>query len=178
MGDTGIGVRMPIPKNSPGELDDYASKMVKQKPGDEFRKPHDKPGSGRIQDDLPEMQHPEMPKSHSLSNIEARDWYNAQVAQIDTVEQEMRQAGKSAKEIFEVTTNFRNKAKQQARDLMKDRRAAARLEKESPIKSPEEYLAKYDGDYEKAIEASKRANPDVNRRIEQLRREKEGQTDV
>jgi hypothetical protein len=35
-----------------------------------------------------------------------------------------------------------------------------------PPKSAEEILKKYDGDYEKAIEAAKRTNPDVNRVIE------------
>jgi hypothetical protein len=113
------------------------------------------------------------PKPGSLSNIEARDWYNAQVAQIETVEQEMRMAGKLPQEIFEVTTELRNNAKRQARDLMKDRRAAARLDKESPILPPEEYLTKYGGDYEKAIDASKRTNSEVNARIERLRKERE-----
>lgn len=116
------------------------------------------------------------PKPASLSKIEARDWYNAQVAKIDAVEQTMRQAGKTQQEIFEVTTEMRNQAKQLARDLMKDRRAAARLDKESPIKPKEEYLEKYGGDYEKAIEASKRANAQVNKRIEELRKERESKT--
>jgi hypothetical protein len=40
-----------------------------------------------------------------------------------------------------------------------------------PPKTPEEILQKYGGDYEKAIEASKRTNPDVNKAIEDLRRE-------
>lgn len=113
------------------------------------------------------------PKPASLSKIEARDWYNAQVAKIDAVEQTMRQAGKTQQEIFEVTTEMRNQAKQLARDLMQDRRAAARLDKESPIKPKEEYLEKYGGDYEKAIEASKRTNAQVNKRIEELRKERD-----
>jgi len=113
------------------------------------------------------------PKPGSLSIIEARDWYNAEVAKIDQIEQGMRQAGKTPQEIFEVTTEIRNQAKRLARDYMKDRRAAARLDKESPILPKEEYLAKYDGDYEKAIEASKRTNADVNQRIEELRKERE-----
>lgn len=113
------------------------------------------------------------PKPASLSNIEARDWYNAQVAKIDAAEQTMRQAGKTQEEIFEVTTEMRNQAKQLARDFMKDRRAAARLDKESPIKPKEEYLEKYGGDYEKAIEASKRTNAQVNKRIEELRKERD-----
>lgn len=113
------------------------------------------------------------PAPGSLSNIEARDWYNEQVGYIDRIEQQLRRDGKSAEEIFNVTTNLRNHAKQQTRDLMRDRRAAARLDKESPIVTPEKYLAKYNGDYEKAIEASKRTNPEVNKRIEELRKGKE-----
>jgi hypothetical protein len=113
------------------------------------------------------------PKPGTLSNIEARDWYNGQVDQINAVEQAMRQTGKTPEEIFQVTTELRNQAKQLARDFMSDRRAAARLDKESPILPPEEYLAKYGGDYEKAIEASKRTNAEVNKRIEKLRKERE-----
>jgi hypothetical protein len=113
------------------------------------------------------------PKPGSLSNIEARDWYNTQVAQIEAVEQEMRQSGKSSKEIFEVTTDLRNQAKRQARDLMKDRLEAKKLDRHYPLKSREEILAKYSGDYEKAIAASKRTNPEVNQEIEHLRAQKE-----
>lgn len=115
------------------------------------------------------------PKPGSLSNIEARDWYNTQVAQIEAVEQEMRQSGKSSKEIFEVTTDLRNQAKRQARDLMKDRLEAKKLDRHYPLKSREEILAKYSGDYEKAIAASKRTNPEVNQEIEHLRAQKEQQ---
>jgi hypothetical protein len=53
-------------------------------------------------------------------SIEAREWYNARVAQIDAVEQQMRAAGKTSKEIFEATTQLRNEAKLQARELMQD----------------------------------------------------------
>ncbi len=113
------------------------------------------------------------PAPRSLSRIEARDWYNAKVAQIGEVEQQMRQEGKLAKEIFETTTNLRNEAKLQARELMKDRRMAKRLEIESPLKTTEEILAKYGGDYEKAIAASKRTNPIVNEKMDQLRKEQE-----
>ena len=113
------------------------------------------------------------PKPASLSNIEARDWYNAQVASIDVVEQTMRQTGKTPQEIFELTTDLRNQAKQLARDFMKDRLEAEKLERHYPVKSREEILARYGGDYEKAIAASKRTNPEVNQQIEKLRAQKE-----
>ncbi len=35
--------------------------------------------------------------------------------------------------------------------------------------TPQEYLLKYGGDYEKAIEASKRTNSTVNRMIDDMR---------
>lgn len=80
----------------------------------------------------------------------------------------MRAAGKSPKEIFETTTRLRNEAKLQARELMQDQALARSF---PPPKTPEEVLQKYGGDYEKAIEASKRTNAEVNRSIEELRRQ-------
>jgi hypothetical protein len=115
-----------------------------------------------------------IPEPKSLSNIESRDWYNAQLAKIDTVEQRMRKEGKSSEEIFEQTTQLRNEAKQIARDIMKDRARAAMLDKFFPIPTKEEVLARYGGDYEKGIAASKRSNPTVNEQIEQERRAQEG----
>jgi hypothetical protein len=101
-----------------------------------------------------------------LTDIQARDWYNARVAEIDAVEQQMRAQGKTAKEIFETTTRLRNEAKMQARELMQNQELAKSL---PPPKIPEEVLQKYGGDYEKAIEASKRTNPGVNKTIEERR---------
>lgn len=106
-----------------------------------------------------------------MTNIQARDWCKARVAQIDAVEQQMRAAGKTPKDIFETTTQLRNEAKLQARELMQDQALAKSL---PPPKTPEEILQKYGGDYEKAIEASKRTNPEVNKAIVDLRR-REGQ---
>ena len=114
------------------------------------------------------------PKQGSLTNVQARDWYNAKIDEIDAIEGTMRKAGNSAEEIFEATTKLRNEAKIRARELMKDRELREKLEKDNPIKPSEEILAKYGGNYEKAIAASKRTNLDVNRRIEELRKEKEG----
>ena len=64
-------------------------------------------------------------------------------------------------------------AKRQARDLMKDRNLAERLDKEYPLLSREEALAKYGGDYEKAISASKRTNRKVNQKVEDMRANKD-----
>jgi len=78
----------------------------------------------------------------------------------------MTAAGLSAKEIFEATSPMRNAAKQTARDLMSNGAAAESL---PPITTPKEYLAKYGGDYEKALEAVTRTNPTVNVIIEARR---------
>jgi hypothetical protein len=109
---------------------------------------------------------PGIPAKGSLTDIQARDWYHAKLAEIDKVEQEMRAQGKSTKEIYETTSPMRNEAKQTARDLMQNRGVAESL---PPIKSPEYYLEKYGGDYEKALEAVKRSNAEVDREIEARR---------
>ncbi|MBA4075885.1 MAG: hypothetical protein C0508_12660, partial [Cyanobacteria bacterium PR.023] len=51
------------------------------------------------------------PKQGSLTNVQARDWYNAKIDEIDAIEGTMRKAGNSAEEIFEATTKLRNEAK-------------------------------------------------------------------
>ena len=79
----------------------------------------------------------DIPSSRSLDNIQTRDWYNVRVSEIESFEQEMREAGKSAKEIFDKVHGLRNAAKRQARDLMKDRNLAERLDKEYPLLSRE-----------------------------------------
>jgi hypothetical protein len=53
-----------------------------------------------------------------------------------------------------------------ARDLMKDQALAKSL---PPLKTPQEILQKYGGDFEKAIAAAKRTNPDVNKAIDEIR---------
>jgi hypothetical protein len=60
-----------------------------------------------------------------------------------------------------------NEIKMQAREFMSDRVEAAKL---PPPTSPADILKKYDGNYEAAIEATKRSNQIVNERIEQLRK--------
>lgn len=110
------------------------------------------------------------PKPQSLTAVQARDWYNMQVNQINVVEDQMRLEGKTSKEIFEATTNLRNEAKLRARELMEDQETAQSL---PPIPTADEILEKYHGDYEEAIKASKRTNPGVNRKIEIMRRKEE-----
>lgn len=110
------------------------------------------------------------PKPQSLTAVQARDWYNAKVNQIDAVEQQMRLEGKTSKEIFEETTKLRNDAKLKARELMEDQETAQSL---PPLPTADEVLEKYHGDYEEAIKASKRTNKGVNRKIEIMRRKED-----
>ena len=110
------------------------------------------------------------PKPQSLTAVQARDWYNAKVNQIDAVEQQMRLEGKTSKEIFEETTKLRNEAKLKARELMEDQETAQSL---PPLPTADEVLEKYHGDYEEAIKASKRTNKGVNRKIEIMRRKED-----
>jgi len=107
-----------------------------------------------------------MPAPRSLSDIQTRDWYNSKLDEIDAVEQQLRAQGKTAQEIFERTLEMRNQAKMQARDLMQNQDLAKSL---PPPKTKAEVLSKYDGDYEKAIAASKRSNAEVNKSIEARR---------
>lgn len=115
----------------------------------------------------------DIPAARSLDNIQTRDWYNDRVAEIDDFEQQMKDAGKSSKEIFDQVFELRNKAKQQARDLMKDRVKAEELDRDFPLPTREEVLGRYGNDYDKAIAASKRTNADINQQIEQLRKRKD-----
>jgi hypothetical protein len=98
--------------------------------------------------------------------LRTRDWYNARVAEIDSVEQQMRAQGSTAKEIFETNTQLRNEAKIQARELMQKQALAQSL---PPLKTAEEILQKYGGDNKQAIAASKQTNPGVNKSIEARR---------
>jgi uncharacterized Zn-binding protein involved in type VI secretion len=119
----------------------------------------------RIQSEIRAMVR-DAPPPQSLTDIQARDWYNAKIAEIDGVEKRMRLEGMSSKEIFETTTELRNEVKLKARELMQDQELAKSL---PPPKTKEEVLAKYGGDYEKAIAGSKRTNRDVNAAIEDRR---------
>ncbi|VVE54596.1 hemagglutinin-related protein [Pandoraea fibrosis] len=106
------------------------------------------------------------PAPRSLSDIETRDWYRKQIDKIDDVENKMRNEGKSLRDIFYTTSRMRNEAKAMAREFMKNREVAETL---PPILSPDAALAKYNGDYELAIQATKRTNKNVNESIEKRR---------
>lgn len=105
---------------------------------------------------------------HVLGNLEVRQWYISHdkdiIDIVDTsasTEQQARQAH-----------SLRNMYKQQARDMMSDRTAAAGVEDERPILSFEFYYEKYfklygteKDTYKAIIGSSMRTNEEVNRRL-------------
>lgn len=62
-----------------------------------------------------------------------------------------------------MVVNERNALKQQARDLMADRKAAADLDITDPIQDFDYYNQKYGGDYEKIMKGGKTPNATVNK---------------
>jgi hypothetical protein len=103
-------------------------------------------------------------KKHSLSKDETRDWYNKEVDKIDT-------DVKRTKENAEKISNERAKLKRKARDLMKDRDAAAKLDRDYPVQDFNYYKNKYSNPphnlsgeklYDKVIGKSKTTNSIVN----------------
>ncbi len=106
-------------------------------------------------------------EKHSLSNEEVRQWYKDRLAEIDKsldknapLEQQARQAHA-----------MRNEYRTRARELMKDRAEAARLDREHPHLTWEEAVRKYEskgytGDevYKQIIGSSQRSNSEVDKR--------------
>jgi hypothetical protein len=58
----------------------------------------------------------------------------------------------------------RNTLKQQGRDLMSDRKAAANLDITDPIRDFDYYNTKYSGDYKKIMQGGTKPNPAVNKK--------------
>jgi RHS repeat-associated protein len=58
----------------------------------------------------------------------------------------------------------RNALKQQGRDLMSDRKAAANLDITDPIRDFDYYNTKYSGDYQKIMQGGTKPNPAVNKK--------------
>ena len=104
----------------------------------------------------------------SLSNKDAREWYvNTQLPKIKELNNRILTLEERAKFHF----NFRNQARKDTRDAMKDRKKAEELENDRKNKTWEEWieyvkkrkgLTKMEDIYNYTIEASQRTNPDVN----------------
>ncbi|BBB20375.1 hypothetical protein [Helicobacter cinaedi] len=104
----------------------------------------------------------------SLNNKDAREWYvNTQLPKIKELNNRILTLEERARFCF----NFRNQAKKDTRDVMRDRAEAGRLEYKEKIKTWEEWieyikkekgLTKMEDIYNYTIEASQRTNPDVN----------------
>ncbi|GAD20239.1 predicted membrane-associated [Helicobacter fennelliae MRY12-0050] len=104
----------------------------------------------------------------SLNNKEAREWYvNTQLPKIKELGDKIITLEERARFHF----NFRNQARKDTRDAMKDRKKAEELENDRKNKTWEEWieyvkkrkgLTKMEDIYNYTIEASQRTNPDVN----------------
>ncbi|WP_233714193.1 hypothetical protein [Helicobacter trogontum] len=104
----------------------------------------------------------------SLSNKDAREWYvNTQLPKMKELGNRILTLEERAKFHF----NFRNQARKDTRDAMKDRKKAEELENDRKNKTWEEWieyvkkrkgLTKMEDIYNYTIEASQRTNPDVN----------------
>ncbi len=93
-----------------------------------------------------------------LNNKEVRSWYSEQVKginiKLDPTEANAR-----------MVVGQRNSLKQQARDLMSDRKAAADLDISDPIRDFDYYNKKYDGDYSRIMQGGTKPNADVNKKL-------------
>ena len=104
----------------------------------------------------------------SLNNKDAREWYvNTQLPKIKELNNRILTLEERARFCF----NFRNQARKDTRDAMKDRKKAEELENDRKNKTWEEWieyvkkrkgLTKMEDIYNYTIEASQRTNPDVN----------------
>ena len=108
----------------------------------------------------------------SLNNKDAREWYvNTQLPKI----KELNNRNLTLEERARFCFNFRNQAKKDTRDVMRDRAEAGRLEYKEKIKTWEEWiedvkkrkgLTKMEDIYNYTIEASSRSRPSVNENLE------------
>ena len=107
----------------------------------------------------------------SLNNKDAREWYvNTQLPKMKELNNRILTLEERAKFHF----NFRNQAKKDTRDVMRDRAEAGRLEYKEKIKTWEEWieyvktekgLTKMEDIYNYTIEASSRSRPSVNENL-------------
>ncbi len=101
-----------------------------------------------------------------LSNSQARAWSSEQFKSINT---NVKPTQANARSVV----NQRNSLKQQARDLMSDRKAAAQLDKDYPIQNYDYYYNKYSNQgysgevlYQRIIQGGKTPNAGVNQKFE------------
>lgn len=100
-----------------------------------------------------------------MTNYQARVWYNNK---LDNMDINISFTEANARSIV----SQRNKFKQAARDMMKDRKAASKLDEKHPIQGYDYYEAKYksqgyEGEslYKKIIESGTKANEKVNKKL-------------
>ena len=109
---------------------------------------------------------PASPTVANMTNKQVRDWYNAE---LDNMNVNVKYTEANAKSIV----SQRSKLKQAARDKMSDRDAAAKLDKDFPIRDYDYYKNKainegLEGDaiYERIINSGNKSNADVNKKYE------------
>ncbi len=105
----------------------------------------------------------------SLSDVQARDWYNATKVVRAEIIDEMRAAGYSEEEIAREVFELRNAARAKARELMANRQAAEDLEKTNPNITWDQALKKYNGNYKVITQKSLESDEKTNKMIEQKR---------
>ncbi|MBK9327711.1 MAG: RHS repeat-associated core domain-containing protein [Sphingobacteriales bacterium] len=86
-----------------------------------------------------------------------RKWYSDKVKGIDI---NLAPTEANARSVV----GQRNALKQQGRDLMSDRKAAANLDITDPIRDFDYYNTKYSGDYQKIMQGGTKPNPAVNKK--------------
>ena len=105
----------------------------------------------------------------SLTIVQAREWYNATKVIRSDIIAKMRAAGYSIEKIARQAFELRNAARTEARELMINQEAAAKMADENPNMTWEEVVKKYNGDYELIIKKSLESNKEIDQFVEQLR---------
>jgi hypothetical protein len=108
-------------------------------------------------------------KEGTLSDVQARDWYNSTTSTRADIISKMRAAGASDEEIAHEAFDLRNAARTKSRALMSDREAAANLDKTQPNMTWDEAMKKYNGNFKTITQKSLESNKAVNKKIEEKR---------
>jgi len=105
-------------------------------------------------------------KNGSLSDVQARDWYNATKVVRAQIIKQMKAAGASDEEVAREASDLRNAARSKARDLMANRQEAEDLAKTKPNPTWDQVTTIYNGDHRVIIQKSLESDGKVNKIIE------------
>ena len=101
---------------------------------------------------------PQPPRQASMTNFQARDWYVGNVRGIGQMIDRTQPLNQQARQAFDL----RNQFKDQARDAMSDRPLADHLNRTERPLTWQQALNRYNGDWQRIIDASMRTNPGVD----------------